>query len=952
MKKLLLFLSVFFLALQTFAAPAGGSLRVDVISEEYISEVSSCKDISIGRRKRFAKKRGGERSEIYDIFYTGGKLTGEWKKIELNFTPKKSENISFWLRSNPGGTEGKYPFINIDDLTVKGASLKNGSFETLGKNKNFSGWRNCSTENVCTKSPRNGTYCIRVNYAKSVYQQLKVTENVPVTITFYARQENPLKTDRGSDGMTNIYTDTGSGSQVHISTGRLLLVPTFENCSYYINRKKNEWEKKCSLKVFYREKGTKEWIPVMDPVNMEREKAWRGSIMLLKEDTPYEFRAVVSGEAKDEIRSKFRTRSSKFKVAETIVLDSSNFNGYLKDIKSGKPDGYVLYKSAPGFVLKGKPGISGGVIECVKAKYVIFEGLVIDANRSRHGIKLVDCENVIVRKCEIYNFGRCDRIRDMRLGGRWVHKGRITGWDGGINLHGGKRYLIERCYIHTPWSSANSWFYSHPSGPVGIFIDKIKGESVIRYNDLIGSDARRWNDAIESAGNGDIDGGFFRDCDIYGNLLAYSNDDSIEMEGGEMNVRFYYNRVQGSYNGVSTGCCRLGPSYQYRNVHYRLADENNRDEGYFKNGMGDQGDGAIFILNNTTWSPTITSAFGGFHAKPPVYNPPLKGFSRNNIIVSKGGYVSNEWRTWNCNLDNDLFFGAKSDIVESFKNKMASWKQEKKAIYADPRYSNVKSGDLRLAADSPARNRAEKLPGFNVKHLGAFQDDNLEIPYRPVALSLDKYTIEYNLADSGKVYKFTLKSGNYAGSFKVRCNDTFFTVTPAEGKIARNSSVTFSVKLNKDQIKMARIHNGMALIRFEDGFSKAVSVYADFREDAKLIADAKRDKALMVKDIKLSKGVYTGKVTVPEKGCYFLLCEGKVQGWAKVDVTIGNVKINSRRARLISRRPGFAVVRNGHLSAYYIYLDKGSFDLSLKTNMRGARINKMFLTKDPEFFLK
>jgi hypothetical protein len=221
-----------------------------------------------------------------------------------------------------------------------------------------------------------------------------------------------------------------------------------------------------------------------------------------------------------------------------------------------------------------------------------------------------------------------------------------------------------------------------------------------------------------------------------------------------------------------------------------------------------------------------------------------------------------------------------------------------------------------------------------------------------VALSLDKYTIEYNLADSGKVYKFTLKSGNYAGSFKVRCNDKFFTVTPAEGKIAKNSSVTFSVKLNKDQIKMARIHNGMALIRFEDGFSKAVSVYADFREDAKLIADAKRDKALMVKDLKLSKGVYTGKVTVPEKGCYFLICEGKVQGWAKVDVTIGNVKINSRRARLISRRPGFAVVRNGHLSAYYIYLDKGSFDLSLKTNMRGARINKMFLTKDPEFFLK
>jgi hypothetical protein len=368
--------------------------------------------------------------------------------------------------------------------------------------------------------------------------------------------------------------------------------------------------------------------------------------------------------------------------------------------------------------------------------------------------------------------------------------------------------------------------------------------------------------------------------------------------------------------------------------------------------MGNQGDGAIFILNNTTWSPTVTSVFGGFHAKPPVYNPPLKGFSRNNILISNGKYLAKDWYIWNCNLDNDLFFGADSETVKEFKKSMTDLKQEKKAIYADPLYKNVESGDFRLAKNYPARNKAEKIPGLEVKHLGAFQDDNLEIPYRPVALSLDKYTIEYTPATSGKTFNFTLKSGNYAGSFKVHCNDKFFTVTPAEGKIGKNSSVTFSVKINKDAITMPRLHNGMALVRFADGFSKAVSVYADFREDAKLIADAKRDKALMVKDLKLSKGVYTGKVTVPEKGCYFLICEGKVQGWAKVDVTIGNVKINSRRARLISRRPGFAVVRNGHLSAYYIYLDKGSFDLSLKTNMRGARINKMFLTKDPEFFLK
>ena len=943
MRKILFFLSVFFLTLQTFAAPAGGTLRVDVEGDSYISKVSS-DDFGISRRKRFSKGRA-----VYDLFFYKGRLNGEWRKVKFTFTPEESGKVVLGARGGSDGTEARYAFLHIDDIEVEGAEVKNPGFETLSKKGTFSSWTGVK-DNVCKKDPRSGKYCARISYGKSLYQTIKVTAQKPVTISFYVRQENPLKTGRGADGMTNIYTDEAAGSQVHISTGRLLLVPTFENCSYYINRKKNEWDKNCSVKVFYREKGTKAWTPVMDPVNMEREKAWRGSIMLLKEDTPYEFRAVVSGEAKDEIRSEFRTRSSKFKVAETIVLDSSNFKGYLKDIKSGKPDGYILYKSAPGFVLKGKPGISGGVIECVNVKYVIFEGLVIDANRSRHGIKLVDCEDVIVRNCEIFNFGRCDRIRDMKQMGRWVHKGHMTGWDGGINLHGGKRYLIERCYIHTPWSSSNSWFYSHPSGPEAIFVDKIKGETVIRYNDLVGSDARRWNDAIESSGNGKIDGGFFRDCDIYGNLFAYSNDDSIEIEGGEMNIRFYYNRVQGSYCGVSTGCCRLGPSYQFRNLYYRLGDENNRHGIFFKNGMGNQGDGAIFILNNTTWSPAVTSGFGGFHAKPPVYNPPLKGFTRNNIIFSNGGYVNKDWEIWNCDLDNDLFFGAKSDNVREFKEKMAKLKQEKRAIYTDPLYSNVKAGDFRLAKNSPARNQAAQLPGFKVRHLGAFQDDNIEIPYRPVALSLDKYTIEYDLANSGKIFKFTLKSGDYAGSFKVRCNDTFFTVTPAEGKIARNSSVTFSVKLNKEQLKMPRIHNGMALIRFEEGFSKAVSVYADFREDPKLVAAADQ-KAFVVRDLKVAKGVYTGKVTIPEKGCYFLFCEGKAQGWARVNVSVGNVKTNSK-ARVISRKPGIATVRNGHLSGWYFFLDKGSYDFRFTSDMKDAEFKKMYFTKDPEYFLR
>jgi hypothetical protein len=108
----------------------------------------------------------------------------------------------------------------------------------------------------------------------------------------------------------------------------------------------------------------------------------------------------------------------------------------------------------------------------------------------------------------------------------------------------------------------------------------------------------------------------------------------------------------------------------------------------------------------------------------------------------------------------------------------------------------------------------------------------------------------------------------------------------------------------------------------------------------------------VVRDLKVAKGVYTGKVTIPEKGCYFLFCEGKVvQGWARVNVSVGEVKTNSK-ARVISRKPGIATVRNGHLSGWYFFLDKGSYDFRFTSDMKDAEFKKMYFTKEPEYFLR
>ena len=758
---------------------------------------------------------------------------------------------------------------------------------------------------------------------------------------------------RGQNELTNIYTDAKTGTRLTVSSGRLQLVPTFENCSYYINRTPAERGKKCGIKIYYREKDAADWKNVLDPVYMERENAWRGSIMLLKENTPYEFKAVISGEAEAEIRGVFRTRSSDFRIGKTVVLDETNFKGYLSDIVSGRPDGYTLYKAKPGFVLKGRKDLPGGVIDCRNAQYVIFDGLTIDANGSRHAISLDHCSDVAVRNCDISNFGRSEGIRDLKQLGRWTVRGKVVNYDGGIILHGGSRHLIERCFIHSPHSTANSWFYSHPAGPSAVCVDRTLGGTVLRCNDFIGSDSRRWNDAVESCGNGLIDGGFCRDADIYGNLFAYANDDCIEIEGGEMNVRVYFNRFQGALCGVSTGSCRLGPSYQYRNVYCRLGDENNFMGNAFKNSHGTQGDGAIFLISNTVYVPGANGGFGSFSSKKPRYNPPLKAWTCNNVITSSRRYADKDWADWNTEIGSDLFHGSSDEVKKQMQTLLKSRRTGKNVIFADPRFVDPDHGDLHLAPDSPARGRAAKVPGLETVHLGALQEDGIDIPYRPIPVELDKKEITFNRATAGRTFEvvMTANGKGFSDTFKVHCNDSFFTVTPSEGKVKSGQKITFKVKLNSADIKQPALHNGMMLVRFSGGFSRAVSVYADFRNDPALRAETLKS-VVKVEDLKSADGVYTGKVTIPEDGCYFLFVRGNFLNNCRAEVAFGEFKGPAGGGfRKFRRKPDSAYLFAGNISNSFFILKKGSWPFTC-TAAKDAKFDQFLLTRTPEKLLR
>ena len=381
------------------------------------------------------------------------------------------------------------------------------------------------------------------------------------------------------------------------------VVPGYEACSVYVSGLSSVQEKDFSGKVSYRKVGKEEWKSGLDLVFVIPERNARGSLLGLQEDTEYELKVELKDAGKVRRHTtKFRTKSPKVPIAQTIVLNAKNFDGHLV-AKSGTAEGYIRYTTAPGFVLKGKRG-NAEVVLVQNVEYVILDGLTVRANGAQHCLNLINASHVQVLNCNISGHGRIGTHRPD-LDGKYYYyresqkKDRSINYDSGIRLVEITDALIERNYIHDPAARTNPWFYSHPAGPNAMFVQKC-ASACIRYNDCIGSDMNRWNDSIEGGGNGANWGGVYRDAEVKGNYFAIQQDDGIELDGGQMNCRMWGNKVEHMLCGVSTAACMLGPSYIYRNVFTTAGDIFGKSTVALKNNLGNNmtGVGRIFFFNN------------------------------------------------------------------------------------------------------------------------------------------------------------------------------------------------------------------------------------------------------------------------------------------------------------------------------------------------------------------
>ncbi len=556
-----------------------------------------------------------------------------------------------------------------------------------------------------------------------------------------------------------------------VGEGELRLRPTFNSCGVYYG------STNAGLKLEYRKQGAEAWLPVANCPYFEETKDYRGSILRLEEDTPYEVRL-------GEKTGAFRTWASEVPIAETVVLDPASITYPYVISAKGRPDGWIRYTTAPGVVLKNSGATPGFIIE--GAKYVLLDNMTLRGGAAPCAIKVENSRAVRIRNCDIAKWGLvaktkfdclgrpCDARKAHLPAGKWVPGKWQPPCEGMINFHGAidinrgcSETVVERCWIHDPVTHANSWFYSHPAGGEAVMLRRPDHSTVIRYCDFTGSDEHRFNDAVESEGNFHEDGGFNRDADCYGNFMIFCNDDNIELDGGQQNVRCFDNRFESSLCGVSIQGCMVSPVYVFDNGFFGMCEEFGGSGQTLKTGGGRHGwEAYAFIERNLFWGPGMGI----------MQMPMLRSIARGNVFCGRQGLVGKQ--------------GAAAPYAVSEDNRF-----------------KVELAEAQLPVN---------------------------LPVRDAGFTLDRARISGITLAGGRLTPETLtvtatSTSAAAVPFKIAINDDmpWLTVSPLAGEIPAHGTVQLTVSFKPELMKTRRWYRGMFLVRNLEGVSRPVSVYVD-----------------------------------------------------------------------------------------------------------------------------
>lgn len=761
-----------------------------------------------------------------------------------------------------------------------------------------------------------------------------------------------------------------------VKMGKLLLRPTFNSCGIYFGSPRVD-----NVALEFKKSTDTAWQKALNPdyfFESSQEcfmSEYRSSIVKLDENTKYDIR--LKNGSKIIANGSFTTWNSIVPVAKTVIIKQSDLDKmpYVISAK-GTPDGWIRYTAEKGTVLTGSNTMP--MISIKNARCVLLDDMILSGGPSKNMVTVENSEDIRIRNCEMSNWGIVGKPRYDQFGRYFTRqmnrKQYGINWNGAIAIFSGSsKIVVERCFIHSPRNRANSWFYSHPAGPQAIMLHKPDHSTVIRYNDFVGSDAHRFNDAVESVGNFEASGGINRDADIYGNYMIYCNDDNIELDGGQQNVRCFWNHFESALCGVSIQGLMVSPVYVFENLFA---------------GMGEQ----FGIVGQTI---KTTGTLTGDNATAYIFN---------NTIV-RGGTGINIRERINNIMYNNLFNEDRARIIINknekspdsvfFANSVGSKRQQKirGVDNIETKYINAANGNYMPENKGKAVEIPNFLPNGGIR--GAFQEKNtMVLPYRPVPVILDRTRIGDIAVKNGSVHPSkaeitaTVTGNDFKSEYSIRKNPEFdwFEVTPSSGVFESGKKVTFTIRFVPEKMTVNHNYRGAFLVRLNNGFSRPVTVsastdivepfkrelpgdtavYIDAFKPDKVYDARKSSKKRVLKILEdpaavngkfvvlNSKRIYEYKVNVPKDGRYYFMLHGKLNGRPEIYAAVNNDKLEVSKQQFKSAYTSWTMVtpgrRFGNMCRHYD-LKAGMNTIKLRGMEKDAvMFDGIVLTDNPEPF--
>ena len=487
-----------------------------------------------------------------------------------------------------------------------------------------------------------------------------------------------------------------------------ITVSTYESISVYWKPDFSGKNESCSM--HYRPAGTQSWKRAQDlwyddiSNHPYWQDSYRGSIVCLRPGTRYEIKLTLESGESETVMS--GTWSEKIPVKKIIHLKNTD-QAYCTS-EGGSKNAYVVYDGNYNTIDVGNRSESAFT---VAHSYVVIQNLILRGGLSDGLVVKDSIHDVIIQNNDISQWGSFRKKALNKNSPGWGFRG-----DAAIEISPtSSRVVIQGNRLHDPAYGTNTWQEDgHPDGPTAIFCEKgtVKGNHVIRYNEIYSDDLKPFEDGMMGRGNFGWNGFPGPDSDIYGNYIGQSTDNGIEAEGGGMNVRIWNNYLEDHLVGIATASVTLGPLYLFRNVCGNTISLSRADRFLKIGGDEESSVGAQFIYHNSMLSTDSRGAVSG------TAGGPRNTVTRNNIFLGNDFSFRNIDHPEN-DFDYDLVYGPlQIDSAfhhHSLKGLLPVWRDGHGP-------GSGRNGKYQLAPSSPGFDAGVLLPNFNEDYTGEAPD--------------------------------------------------------------------------------------------------------------------------------------------------------------------------------------------------------------------------------------